>query len=321
MRASRLLAILILLQLRGRLTAQALADEFEVSVRTIYRDIDALSAAGVPVYGDHGPGGGFALLDGYATRLTGLDAAEAAALPLIGLPGTASELGLGPAARAARTKLLAALPGRGGDAAAAMAEAFHVDTLDWYRAAELAPLLPLVVRAVLDRQSLTITYTSWQATRDWIIDPLGVVMKAGRYYCVAKARGRLTIFRIGAMMAAHETGNSFVRPADFDLASYWAAEQVRFEAALRQLPATLALSAEGLRRFAEQGRHAREAVAAARPSTEPGWFEVTLNVEPVLEAARQLITLGPDVEVIAPAELREALAELAEAVVRRHCPG
>ncbi len=115
MRASRLLSILILLQLRGRLTAEYLAEEFEVSARTIYRDIDALSAAGVPVYGDSGPGGGFQLLDGYRTKLTGLGPEEAEAMLLIGLPGAAQAMGLGDAADRARNKLLVALPGTSRD--------------------------------------------------------------------------------------------------------------------------------------------------------------------------------------------------------------
>src|SRR6185295_10620801 len=127
MRASRLLSILILLQVRLRLTAEALAEEFEVSVRTIYRDIDALSAAGIPVYGDRGPGGGFRLLDGYRTRLTGLAPDEAEAMMMIGLPGPAAALGLASAATRAKGKLLAALPASGGEDAGRMAQRFHLD--------------------------------------------------------------------------------------------------------------------------------------------------------------------------------------------------
>src|SRR5258705_9838234 len=127
MRASRLLSILMLLQLRGRVTGEALAAEFEVSLRTIYRDIDQLSAAGVPVYADRGPGGGFALLDGYRTKLTGMTPVEAEALFLAGLPGPAAELGLGEAMVAAQLKLLSALPAGWGADARRVAEAFHLD--------------------------------------------------------------------------------------------------------------------------------------------------------------------------------------------------
>ena len=130
MRASRLLSMLILLQLRGRLTADVLAAEFEVSLRTIYRDIDHLSAAGIPVYADRGPGGGFRLLEGYRTKLTGLTAMEAEALALAGLPGPAADLGLGAALGAGRLKLLAAMPAGMREGAGRIGERFHLDPLE-----------------------------------------------------------------------------------------------------------------------------------------------------------------------------------------------
>ncbi len=193
MRASRLLSILILLQLRQRLTAEELAEEFEVSVRTIYRDIDALSAAGVPVYGDRGPGGGFQLLDGYRTKLTGLDASEAEAMLLIGLPGEAQAMGLGDAATRARNKLLAALPKAGSEEANRIAGRFHLDSRDWYRAARPTPFLSRVARAVLDRRLLTMTYDSWKARADWRVEPLGLVLKAGHWYLVGRGHGKVRI--------------------------------------------------------------------------------------------------------------------------------
>ena len=158
MRASRLLSILILLQLRVRLTAEALAEEFEVSVRTIYRDIDSLSAAGIPVYGDRGPGGGFQLLDGYRTRLTGLAAGEAEAMMMIGLPGAGR--GARPRRRPRRGRGASCsprCPPAGGEEAGRMAARFHVDPVDWYRADEPVRHLPALARAVLDQRVVTMT--------------------------------------------------------------------------------------------------------------------------------------------------------------------
>src|ERR1700758_149981 len=152
MRASRLLSILMLLQTRGRMTARALADEFEVSVRTIYRDIDHLSAADVPVYADRGPNGGFELLDGYRTRLTGLSAAEASTLFLAGLPGPAAELGLAELMATAQLKLAAALP----VGAERIAARFHLDPAGWFSAPPVGEFLPLVARAVWSERRLRI---------------------------------------------------------------------------------------------------------------------------------------------------------------------
>ena len=221
MRASRLLSILILLQLRVRLTAEALAQEFEVSIRTIYRDIDALSAAGVPVYGDRGPGGGFQLLDGYRTRLTGLDADEAEAMLMIGLPGPAAALGLGGAAARARGKLLAALPAQGGAAAGRMADLFLLDPVDWYRAGEPATALPALARATLDRRAVAMTYESWTGVRDWTIEPLGLALKGSAWYVVARGAGKIRIFRVSNIKAHARLEGVFERPAGFDLQSWW----------------------------------------------------------------------------------------------------
>jgi predicted DNA-binding transcriptional regulator YafY len=317
MRASRLLSILILLQLRVRLTAGALADEFEVSVRTIYRDIDALSAAGIPVYGDRGPGGGFQLLDGYRTRLTGLAAGEAETIPVIGLPGAAAALGLGALAARARGKLLAALPAAGSEEAGRMAARFHVDTLDWYRADEPVRHLPALARAVLDRRPVTMRYDSWTGVRDWRIEPLGLVLKAGAWYLVARGHGKIRTFRVSNILDQRVQEGSFERPADFDLPAYWSASLARFEAQLRPGLATLRASPEGLKRLAELGGYAAKAVGQAGPPEADGWSRLAFPVEATERAALTLLGIGPEVEVVGPVELRDAVRALAEQVARR----
>jgi predicted DNA-binding transcriptional regulator YafY len=317
MRASRLLSILILLQLRVRLTAEALAEEFEVSVRTIYRDIDALSAAGIPVYGDRGPGGGFQLLDGYRTRLTGLAAGEAEAIPVIGLPGAAAALGLGAAAARARGKLLAALPAAGSEEAGRMAARFHVDTLDWYRADEPVRFLPALARAVLDRRPVTMRYDSWTAVRDWRIEPLGLVLKAGAWYLAARGAGKVRTFRVSNIIEQTIGEGSFERPADFDLPAYWSASLARFEAQLRPGSAALRASPAGLKRLAELGAYAARAVAQAGPPDADGWSPLAFPVEAAERAALTLLGIGPEVEVVEPAELRATVRALAEQVARR----
>ncbi len=171
MRASRLLSILLLLQSRGRMTAQQLADEFEISVRTVYRDIDNLSASGVPVYADRGRDGGFQLLDGYRTRLTGLTPAEADALFLTGLPGPAAELGLGDAMAAAQLKLLAALPSERREGAERVASRFHLDPIGWYQTIEQTAFLPTLAEAVWNTRRIGVRYESWTAVVERQLDP------------------------------------------------------------------------------------------------------------------------------------------------------
>lgn len=318
MRASRLLSILVLLQLRRRLTAAELAAEFEVSERTVYRDIDALSAAGIPVYGDRGPGGGFQLLDGYRTQLTGLSAGEAEAIAMIGLPGPARELGIGAATNAAQNKLIAALPAGGGALADRMAARFHLDAVDWYRGGEALPHLPAIARAVLDQHGLTMRYESWQGVRDWTVEPLGLVLKAGIWYLAARGGGKIRIFRIANIGALTVGDAPFDRPAGFHLATWWQAEQARFEAELFAAKATVRASPDGCTRLAAQSPRGAEAVARADAPDATGWRNMTMMVEDSDHGARDMLALGAEVEVLGPASFRRRIATLARAIAARH---
>lgn len=317
MRASRLLSILMLLQLRGRLTAETLAAEFEISVRTIYRDIDQLSASGVPVYADRGPGGGFALLDGYRTRLTGLTPPEAEALFLAGLPGPAADLGLSEPMAAAQLKLLSALPAGWGADARRVAEAFHLDPVSWYRQSEpVAPLLPQVARAIWARKRLRLTYESWERVVDRVVDPMGLVLKAGGWYLVARVAGDLRTYRVATIQACAELDEPFERPETFDLAAWWTQSVARFEASLPKGEARVRLSSYGARHLTGLG----QSTAAAATPGEDGWREVTIPVEGLETAAAQFLALGPHVEVMGPPDLRARLCEMAADVAERHGP-
>lgn len=316
MRASRLLAILILLQLRTRLTGADLAEEFEVSLRTIYRDIDALSAAGVPVYADKGPGGGFRLIEGYRTRLTGLDADEAEALTMIGLPGPADSLGLGAAAARARGKLLAALPPSAVEGADRIVGRFHLDSVDWYRAADEAPHLATLARAVLDERRVEMTYESWSGVRNWIAAPLGLVLKGGAWYLVAEARARISTFRVSGIQALVTKDETITRPDGFDLVRYWTESLRLFEEELRPLLAEIRISPDGQRRLKREGAYAERAIGAGRENAD-GWRTILLPIETVDQAAHLLLGLGVDVDVIGPEILRARVGALARGIADR----
>ena len=311
MRASRLMAILILLQLRVRLTAEALAEEFEVSVRTIYRDIDSLSAAGIPVYGERGPGGGFQLLDGYRTRLTGLATDEAEAMPMIGLPGPAAALGLGPAASRARGKLMASLGDRLSDEAGRMSARFHMDSADWYREPDDVRHLPALARAVLDQAPVTMTYESWRSTGDWQVEPLGLVLKAGGWYLVATGGRKIRMFNVAMIRSLSASEGRFERPEGFDLPNWWAAELARFEADLRPETATIRATLLGRERLAGLGAFAAKAVREADGEI------VRLPIETSDHSVLALLGVGPEIEVLDPPELRARLRRLAEAIAAR----
>ena len=230
MRASRLLSILTTLQARGQVTAPELADACEVSVRTIYRDIDALAAAGIPVYAERGAEGGYRLLDGYRVRLNGLSQPEAEALFMTGLPGPAAALGLDAAMLAAQTKLMAALPANLRPNAGRMQERFHLDAPSWFGEAEQPKHLRAIASAVLREHLIEIRYQSWRAEKRRRVAPLGLVLKGGSWYLAGSVDGSVRTYRAARVLDCNVLDERFVRPADFDLAAYWQAATIRLEA-------------------------------------------------------------------------------------------
>ena len=314
MRADRLLSMLILLQLRGRVTAQAFADEFEVSVRTIYRDIDGLSAAGVPVCADRGPGGGFALLDGYQTQLTGLTPAEAEALPLAGLVGLAADLGLAEPLAAAQRKLLAAMQPAASDGAARVSDHFHLDPVDWYRRVPPPMHLRAIAKAVWSSARLDIRYESWSATVRRTLDPLGLVAKAGVWYLVARTGASIRTYKVAKVLDLTVLADKFTHPPGFDLARHWRSELERFEKGLHRGKATLRVSAAALPQVELLGAAAVEAVLAATADAD-GWRLVVIPIEGVGHAAGLLLGFTDDIEVVSPPELRAELARRAGRVL------
>jgi len=321
MRASRLLSILILLQLRPQITAPALAREFEVSVRTILRDIDELSAAGVPVYAERGRGGGFKLREGFATRLNGLLGDEAQALPLLGLPGAASELGLGGASQRLKLKLQSALPGESAALAGRLQARLHVDPLDWYQGGAPTPHLPALASAVLEGKRVEIDYLSWKGERRWKAEPLGLVLKAGAWYGVMRSGQRVMMLKVANIQALTVGDEGFERPEDFELADWWQASTQRFERELRPEMALLRLTPEGCRRLSEKGRYAAQAVAVAVPEAPvkaQRWVRVKLPIESLEQAARLVLSLAPEAQALEPTALREQIGTWARQLAGAH---
>jgi predicted DNA-binding transcriptional regulator YafY len=312
MRASRLLSILLLLQTRGRMTAQALAAEFEVSVRTIYRDIDELSAAEVPVYADRGPNGGFELLDGYRTKLTGLSPAEAATLFLAGLPGPAAELGLADVLTTAQLKLTAALPEGARASAKRVSARFHLDPVGWFRSPGDARFLPAIAKAVWDETCLDIRYQRHAGTVARRLEPLGLVLKGGVWYLVAQVGGETRTYRVSNIVELFVNDDRFERPKDFDLVRFWTAASRAFEIGLYRGKAVLRVSPRAMKMLDLLGSAvAQAAVDTAGPPDAKGWIRVVIPVERLDQAAAELMRLGADAEVLEPLELRRLIAQTA----------
>jgi predicted DNA-binding transcriptional regulator YafY len=307
MRATRLVSLLLLLQTRGRLTATELAAQLEVSVRTVHRDVESLAAAGVPVEALRGPAGGYRLAGGYRTRLTGLTADEAEALFAAGMPGPAAELGLAGELAAARLKVLAAMPVELQERATRAQRLFHLDTRGWFRAGDRVPHLPALANALWRGSRLRIRYREGRRVVQRTVDPLGLVLKGGAWYLVARRSAGMRVYRVSRVVSARALADGFERPDGFELEPFWEEWSHAFEESLPRVEVAVRVS-EDVRRHLPR-------VRSVRPDGS-----VVLAFESLGDAHRELLRFGADLEVLDPPELRARVAETARAVAGMYGP-
>jgi predicted DNA-binding transcriptional regulator YafY len=316
MQASRLISILMRLQARGRISAAALSQELEVSVRTIYRDVDQLSFAGIPVVAERGRLGGFRLLDGFRTELTGMTEAEAETLFMAGLPGPAAELGLTQLMAVARTKLMAALPA--GERAERIASRFHLDATGWFRTSEPVALLPIIAQAIWKERFLSIRYATDKGSLARQLGPLGLVLKAGIWYLVAQKGHSLRTYRVGKILAA-ELQEPYARPKGFDLAAHWAQSSRDYELGTYRDSATILLSPHGRRILDLLGPYVvQEAEKSVGKADQRGWVRCTIPLESAEFGIRELMRLGEEVEIVSPATLRTRMVRTLRRTLDRY---
>ncbi|MFE6787327.1 helix-turn-helix transcriptional regulator [Streptomyces sp. NPDC057680] len=318
MRAARLIKMVLLLQSRPSMTAAELAAELEVSERTITRDALALSEAGVPVYADRGRAGGYRLVGGYRTRLTGLARGEAEALFLSGLPGALRDMGLEDAASAARLKVSAALLPSLRDAPDSVAQRFLLDAPGWYQEPETPELLPPIAEAVWDDRVVAARYRRGDREVERELAPYGLVLKAGVWYLCARSGTAFRTYRVDRFASVALTVEHFERDEGFDLSAFWAERAAEFARSILRAEIVVRLTEAGARRlpYVTDRGAAEEALAAA--VAEDGGLRVVLPVESEEVAFSQLLTLGPEAEVLAPASLRERFGAAARAMASRY---
>jgi predicted DNA-binding transcriptional regulator YafY len=314
-RADRLLSLVLLLQHRGRMTAGELARELEVSTRTVLRDVDALSSAGVPVYAERGRHGGFALLPGYSTDLTGLTSEEALALIVAGSRAGSPDPGLARALASAMRKVVAALPERQRGTATEAAGRILVRTDGMFSAPVDEPSqLDVVRQAVLAGRRLRIRYAAGDAEPQWrTVDPIGLVGARGHWYLLATRDGADRTYRVSRMREVEELAEPAVRPAGFDLERMWEERRARFSAGFPDFTAAVRVREQARARLVARARH----VHAERPDG-PGWLRVEVDFGGLDHALAMVWALGPDAEVLGPEPLRAALVERAAATAARY---
>lgn len=314
MRADRLLSILLLMQTNRRVTARILAQRFEVSERTIHRDMEALSGLGVPVFAGRGNGGGWELLEPYRTNLTGLSEAEAQALLLAQSKHVLSDLGLRQAADSAFIKLLASLPAMVRRNAELVQQRIHVDGAGWRQWEERAPALPTLQTALWQDRQVHLAYQrSDETVVERLVYPLGLVVRGSVWYLVAAVDGEARTYRVARVQDARLADGQGMRPPDFDLATYWEQSKAEFQASLPRYMATLRIDSEILPHARWAWRFAR--IVHTHPPDAHGWRQIEVNFEVEEEACICVLAFGPQVEVLAPLELRAKVACRAQAVV------
>ena len=325
MRADRLLSMLILLQTRGKQTARQLAAELEVSERTIYRDVVALSAAGIPVYTEDGPGGGIALVEDYQTRLTGLRPEEAQALFMLDIPEPLVRLGVGQQLKAALLKLSAAIPSSVRELQAQARQRIHLDAAWWFQPEDPTPCLQTIQQAVWQDRLLHISYRGdFNAIIEQTIAPYGLVAKASIWYVIFAREGSIRARRVSRIISAALLPGSFQRPADFDLAAFWQKWCADFENDRPDYTVRVLVSPALAGRLPQLLRNNLPDMLDTPPEIQrEGWQDMTLTFESFETARARILSFGGAIEVLEPLALRSSISDYAQqiqALYASHAP-
>lgn len=311
MRADRLLSLLLILQDGRKVKAGELARKLEVSERTIYRDMEALSGAGVPVYAEPGPNGGYALLEPYRTDLTGLSKDEVQALVAFTSSDAISDIGLGQSLKTGLAKLAASLPAVQQLAMDHLRERLYVDTIPWFQEKEEAPQLQVVMEAVQQDRQLVFMYRKWEGeAEERRVKPYALVAKAGSWYLAAETGRGMRVYRISRMESAEVTASTFERRPDFDLRRFWQDWRRDFEENLPNYPVKLRMAPEVIEGLLKTRRQWMENGLETAEAGEDGWLVLTLDYERPEFALGTLLEWGDRVEVLEPVELREQMREV-----------
>jgi predicted DNA-binding transcriptional regulator YafY len=317
MRAERLLSIMMALQ-RGRpLTAGDLASRLGVSVRTIFRDIDALSSMGVPVYTESGRGGGIRLLEGYSSDLTGLSSGEAEALALIASPPAIGVRELDTPARTALDKLAAAVPTMHQLRAQYARGRLLFDTKPWFRSPVTSPFLDQLRACIWKNECIEISYRrSTGEQKEYRVEPYALVVKVDTWYLIGRVQREMRVFRLSRLLGLKETGQAFERDPAFDLHKYWTTWCENFE---RNPPMNFSLeievTARGRERLLEIFGQWFKARLDPLGDKFRGRKPVTLDFEREDIALRTLFDLGDEAVIVSPRALKQKLRRMAERVI------
>jgi predicted DNA-binding transcriptional regulator YafY len=305
---------LLLLQIHQRMTARELAERLEVSERTIHRDMEALGMAGVPVTAERGMHGGWMLMEGYETNLTGLNETEIQALFLTRPTRLLADLSLDKASDAALLKLSAALPPVFRHDADYARQRIYVDVMGWNRAEETVPALHTLQEAVWQERKVSFTYGHGDACAgERLVDPLGLVAKGSVWYLVAAIDGDMRSYRVSRIQDARMLDEPAERPRSFDLAAFWEESSAKFKSHLPKYSATLRVSPKALPRLPYGGRFAR--VEHVGAPGEDGWVRVAMRFQFEEEACEYVLSFGTQVEILEPVELRAKVVEMAKDVI------
>ncbi|MEO8611478.1 MAG: WYL domain-containing protein [Chloroflexota bacterium] len=305
MRADRLLSLVLLLQTRGKMTALALAEELGVSRRTILRDIDALSFAGVPLYADGGHGGGIALDEKYRLSLTGLKESEAHTLFIGSNHKLLEDIGLGDAAESTLLKLLAALPALHQPSVNDMRQRILIDPLSWWHDSQPLPFWDQLQQAVYEDRCIQMRYESYSGESDErLLEPYSLVAKASLWYLIARRDGELRTYRVSRVINIELLDTHFRRAQDFDLSAYWHEHTQKFLEFISNYEFILRIDSHRVNpaRWQSPGR-----AELIEPADKDGWLVVRCWGEALEEARSFTLSFGGAAQVVEPLELREAV--------------